>query len=115
MSQRNLRVTLRQMLDHAQRAQRLAQGKPASAMEYDELLGAAVVRWLELLGEAANRVPRSEQDAFPQVAWKDLVGLRNLLIHQYDRLNFAIIERISSDELPQPIVTLRTIIEREGP
>ena len=84
-------------------------------MEYDDLLGAAVLRWLELLGESANRVPRSDQARFPYLSWRDMVDLRNLLIHQYDRLNYAIIERIICDELPPLIAYLRVIIEQEYP
>ncbi|MGH2633617.1 MAG: HepT-like ribonuclease domain-containing protein [Tepidiformaceae bacterium] len=101
------------MLDHAERAERLGNGRPADAMRYDDILGAAILRWLELLGESANRVPRSDQDRFPQLPWRDMIGLRNLLIHQYDRLNYTIIERIIADELPPLIVALRAIIEQE--
>jgi len=115
MSQHSLRVTLHQMLDHAERAERLGRGRSARELEYDELLGPAVLRWLELLGESANRVARSDQGRFPQLAWRDMVDLRNLLIHQYDRLNYAIIERIVSDELPTIIVEIRAIIGEEYP
>ena len=73
------------------------------------------MRWLELLGEAANRVSRPDQERFPGLPWKDMIGLRNLLIHQYDRVNYAIIERIIAEELPTLIVELRNLIEQEYP
>jgi len=49
-----------------------------------ELLQSAVERQLEILGEAANRLPKSFQVAHPEIAWRKIIGLRNILIHRYD-------------------------------
>ena len=103
------------MLEHAERAERWGLSRTAQELEDDEVLGLAVIRCLEVLGEAANRVDRTDQVRFAGIPWRQLIGLRNLLIHQYDRLNYAIIERIISDELPPLIVELRIIIEQEYP
>jgi uncharacterized protein with HEPN domain len=115
MSQHSLRITLHHMLDHAERAERLGRGKSVKELQNDEAVGLAVIRCLEILGEAANRVERRDQVRFAEIPWRQLIGLRNLLIHQYDRLNYAIIERIIADELPTLIVELRNLIEQEYP
>lgn len=49
----------------------------------NELVIDAVVRNLEIIGEACNAIPKKIQNANPQIPWKQIIGLRNILIHQY--------------------------------
>jgi uncharacterized protein with HEPN domain len=61
MPKRNRLVRLRHMLDHAREALHLAQGRNRDELDSDRLLNLALVRLLEVVGEAANRVPKEEQ------------------------------------------------------
>jgi uncharacterized protein with HEPN domain len=72
------------MLDHAVE---LARGRTRTDLDTDRLLNLALVRLLEIVGEAANRVPKEEQTQYPRVPWPQIVGLRNRLIHGYDSIS----------------------------
>jgi len=111
MSRRDPQVPLRQMLEYAQEAVDLCRGKERSNLDKDRLLELALVRLLEIIGEAANRVSPTEQAARPQIPWTQFVGLRNLLIHGYDAVGLDIVWQIIQQDLPSLIATLQEIID----
>jgi uncharacterized protein with HEPN domain len=76
------------MRDHAREAVNLLRGKTREGLESDRILGLAVVRLLEILGEAANRVPAQERSRLPQIPWREIISLRNRLIHAYRQRGF---------------------------
>jgi uncharacterized protein with HEPN domain len=70
------------------------------------LLALALVRLLEIIGEAAGRVPAEEQARRPGVPWPSIVGLRNRLIHGYDDIDHDIRWQIATADLPALLVQL---------
>ncbi len=111
MSERNSNIALRQMLEHAQEAATLCQNKKRSDLDQDRLLELALVRLLEIIGEAANRVPQAEQAAHPEIPWAQIVGLRNRLIHGDDAIDLDIVWQIIQQDLPPLITALQEIID----
>jgi uncharacterized protein with HEPN domain len=101
------------MLDHAQEAVTLAQGKTRADLDTDRLLNLGLVRLLEIVGEAANRIPEEEQARHPEIPWPQIVGLRNRLIHGYDSVDFDILWQIVTEDLPPLVVSLETIISSQ--
>lgn len=77
------RVRLRHMLDAAHSAQRFLRGRRRADLDTDEQLTFAVVRALEIIGEAAGRVSEDARQALPHVPWRDIIGMRHRLIHAY--------------------------------
>jgi uncharacterized protein with HEPN domain len=100
MSRRDPVVSLRQMRDHAREAVELVRGRSRSDLDSNRLLALAVVRLLEIIGEAAGRVPAEEQVRRPGVPWPSIVGLRNRLIHGYDDVDYDIVWQIVTTDLP---------------
>lgn len=97
-------IALRQMRDHAREAMTLVAGKSRAALETDRVLSLAVVRLLEILGEAAGRVPIEMQQRHPSIPWAHIIGMRNRLIHGYDRVDLDIVWAVVVADLP-PLVT----------
>ncbi|MBI5873166.1 MAG: DUF86 domain-containing protein [Candidatus Omnitrophica bacterium] len=60
----------------------------------------AVVRNLEIIGEAVKNIPSGVRLKYPQIPWKKIAGLRDRLIHHYFGVNLDIVWTIVSDELP---------------
>ncbi len=89
------------MRDHAREAVSLVQGRTRENLESDRLLNLALVRLLEILGEAANRVPAEDRSRYPRIPWSQIVGLRNRLIHAYDQVDFDILWQIVTKDLPR--------------
>jgi len=69
----------------------------------DRSMQHAVIRCLTVIGEAANRVSIETCDALPDVAWGEAVGLRNVLVHDYQRIDLSRVWTIVETDLP-PLV-----------
>ena len=100
MSRRDPLVSLRQMRDHAQEVIELLRGRARAELDSDRLLALAVVRLLEIIGEAAGRIPAEEQARRPGIPWPSIIGLRNRLIHGYDDIDHDIVWQIVTKDLP---------------
>ena len=66
----------------------------------DEKTAFAVVRALEIVGEAAKRIPQDVRDQYPQVPWRSMSGIRDKLIHDYVTVNLEVVWRTVKEDLP---------------
>ena len=112
MTQHDSAVRLRHMLDNAREAVDMARGRSRADLDVDRQLNLSLVRLLEIVGEAAARVPPEDRDMYPSIPWRDVVDLRNRLIHGYDTVNFDILWTIVHDDLPPLIAALENIIRQ---
>ena len=88
----------------------MVQGKTREDLDQDRKLNLSLVRLLEIVGEAANRIPKEERSAHPGIPWSEIVGLRNRLIHGYDEVDFDILWQIVTQDLPPLVKTLERIL-----
>lgn len=84
-------VPLRHALDAAKKAVLFLDGRRREDLEGDEMLGFAVVRLLEIIGEAAKLVSPELREQHPEIPWSAMVGMRNRLIHGYFDVNYDIV------------------------
>ena len=87
-------------------------------LSYDQFLADkktqdAVVRNLEIIGEAAKNISKELKTKHSQIPWKDLAGVRDNLIHHYFGVNFDIVWNIVKQELPQVLSQLEEILKNE--
>jgi uncharacterized protein with HEPN domain len=98
------------MLDHSQEAIFLVQDKSRADLDENRMLNLALTRLLEIIGEAANRVPIEFQMENPAVSWSQIISLRNRLIHGYDSVDFDLLWYIVTHDLPELVQTLERIL-----
>ncbi len=110
MSRHRTDIALRQMRDHAKEALGLAKGKQREDLDAERVLNLALVRLLEIVGEAANRMPPEDRDRYPQIPWPQIIGLRHRLIHAYDQVDFDILWEIVTRDLPPLVAELERIV-----
>jgi uncharacterized protein with HEPN domain len=110
MSKRETSVPLHHMLDHAREAYALVHNKSRGDIAADRLLNLALIRLLEIIGEAAGRVPTVERSRYPEVPWPQIIGMRNRLIHGYDQVDFNILWQTVVEDLPPLIALLDSIL-----
>ena len=110
MSRRDPEVALRQMLDYSREAMILSKGKSAEELVYDRVLCLAIVRLMEIVGEAANRVPREKRSEHPEIPWTQIISLRNRLIHGYDAIDYEILWQILNHDMPELVFSLERIL-----
>lgn len=101
---------MRDMLNHLREASDLVQGHTRQEIDSNRVLALALVRLLEVAGEAANRVTAEECSLHPEIPWPQIVSLRNRLIHGYDSIDYDILWQILIDDLPPLIANLERIL-----
>ncbi len=75
----------------------------------------ALVRLLEIIGEAANGISQEMRDKYPQIAWRQMTSMRNRLIHGYFDVNPELVWENVTGELPPLMIQLQEAIEKESP
>ncbi len=100
-----LQITLRQMLDYAIEIGSMIQGKTEEDLNKERMLNLSLVRLLEVIGEAANRVPLEIRGQYPEIPWFEMISLRHRLIHGYDMVDFGILWKIVTQDIP-PLVSM---------
>lgn len=95
------------MLEAAEKAAFHVGGKSREHFEHDEILQLALIRLLEVVGEAAARVPPDLQERIPEIPWPDVVNMRHRLIHGYDRVDLEMVWQTLQDDIPPLIHALR--------
>ena len=110
MSRRDPMVSVHQMLDHAIEAVEMSRGRTRADLDTDRMLNLSLVRLVEVVGEAASRVPEEFRALHPGVPWRQTVGMRNRLIHGYDTVNFDILWVIIEQDFPLLIEQIRAIV-----
>ena len=116
MSRHSTEVRLRHMLDHEREAAQLMVGRVREDLDGDRVLNLALVRFMEIVGEAATRVPRVECGRHPEIPWPEIMSLRNRLIHGYDEVDLDVLWGILTQDLPQLFTVLERILaDSENP
>jgi len=111
MTQHDPTVRMRHMLDHAKEAVALLAGKEKADLSSNRVLELALIRLIEIVGEAANRLPIEDQSRYPSIPWKEIVGMRNRLVHGYDAIDLDVLWDTVWIDLPQLIEELEKILE----
>jgi uncharacterized protein with HEPN domain len=88
-------------LEHTREAVTPVRGKERQDLDSKRVLSLALIRLLEIIGEAASRVTKELQAQNPGVAWSQIVGPRNRLIHGYDSVDMDILWQILTADLPR--------------
>ncbi len=97
-------IRFKHMLDASKEAIKLSAGKTRRAIEKERLLNLGLVRLIEIVGEAAGRVSAEGQAKHRNIPWTQIIGMRNRLIHGYDNIDFDILFKTITEDLP-PLVT----------
>lgn len=109
---------VRDILDAVEKAIAFAGGMSFDEFEDDERTVFAVVRALEVAGEAAKSVPETWRQRFPRIPWRDLTGMRDKLIHGYFGVSKEIVWKTVTHDLPAlpPLLSdmLRTVEAEES-
>ena len=98
------------MLEHARGVTRAIRDRSVAEYLADEDFRLAIERRIEIIGEAANRVSKSFQDAHPEIPWRKIVVQRNVLAHEYGEVQAEIIWRVATGSIPELIAALEPLI-----
>jgi len=103
-------VLLRDMLDHARWAVEAVAEKDRSDLDSGLILAAALERFIEVIGEAASKISPSTRESSPDIPWKEIIGMRNRLVHGYAAVDHDILWNVVSSDLPEMIEALEQLL-----
>ena len=97
-----MRIVEERFLDMMEAIQRIDKyaGRGRQAFVADELIQTYIVHNLQILGEAAAKIPTEQQRKYPELPWPKMVGMRNVLVHNYFNIDLDIVWQVVEIELP---------------
>ena len=113
MSMRDEQVLLRDMLTASQRAVAEIQGRDVYELASDHVRTLGLVKCLEIIGEAANRLGSDFHSRHETIPWKQIIGMRNRLIHAYFDIDHEQIWKTLTEDLPPLIEAIAAILSDE--
>jgi len=79
----------------------------------DEILKRAVVRSLEIIGEATKKIPADIKVKWSEITWKNMAGMRDRLIHDYMGINYNIVWDVAKNKIPELLEQITQVIDKE--
>jgi uncharacterized protein with HEPN domain len=107
---RNDWIRLRHMLDAAREAISFTAGRTRADLEVDRMLVLALVKEIEIVGEAASQISQEARAQMPRIPWPDIVGMRHRLVHAYFDINLEILWQTVQGDLPPLVVELERLV-----
>ena len=100
MSSRGWKFRVNDILEAIAKVQRFSQGITLDQFEGDEILREAIIRKLEIIGEASRYIPQEIKALHAHIPWEDMNGMRNILIHKYFDVALDIVWHTVTNSLP---------------
>jgi uncharacterized protein with HEPN domain len=88
------------ILDAIEKTELLIEGVSYEQFEADFRINFAVIRALEIIGEASKRLPDSLREKYPEIPWKGMAGMRDRIIHGYDNVDYQIVWEVVKKDIP---------------
>lgn len=110
--QRNFRVYFEDILKAILNIEEYIDNSSFDEFKDNKLVRDAVIRNLEIIGEAAKNVPREIKENYSEIEWREIAGLRDILIHRYFEVNMRIIWDIVKNKLPDLKKKVSKILEK---
>ena len=99
------------ILDAMEKAETMLSDVDFDEFEEDYQLNFAVVRALEIVGEATKRLPESLRDQYSEIPWKDMAGMRDRIIHGYDAINLRVVWETVKGRIPEIKPNIQQILD----
>ena len=98
---RDYKLYLDDIVEAAKRIEKYTKGLTLEKLKRNELIIDGVVRNLEIIGEAVKNIPANVKDKYPDIEWKKIAGLRDILAHEYFGIDLEILWDITENKLPE--------------
>ncbi len=104
-------VKCEDMRIYAERARKFLGSRSFEEFQNDQLVQEAIIRCVELIGEAARSVSEETQNRSPDIPWPLITGMRNILAHEYGTVDLEEVYDVVDQKIPELLTHLRPLIE----
>jgi len=104
-------IRVRHMLDAARESLSFVEGKTRSDLNANRMLVLSLIKSIEIIGEAASSVTQETREHHPHIPWRDIVSMRNRLIHVYFDIDLDRVWDTLTDDLPKLIAELEQVMQ----
>jgi uncharacterized protein with HEPN domain len=111
MSNRDAKLLLIDISEACEKIFRFTENMSYNEFSYDDKTSDAVIRNLEVIGEAANHLPESFISSHPEIGWSKAIAVRNRIIHEYFGVDYSILWQIIHNYLPDFYKSVQQIIK----
>ena len=107
------KLYLTDMVEAARAIEKFIKGQDFSEFEQNEMMNSAVLQKLSVIGEAASKLPKEFTKRFPEIPWADIVGFRNITVHEYFSVRWEIVWVAATEEVPALRMQIEKILYSE--
>lgn len=111
MTKRSIRLFVEDIVESMGKVRRYTRDMDYDAFVQDERTVDAVIRNLEVIGEASKSIPSKVRAKYPGIPWKNMIGLRNITIHEYFGVDLTIIWEIITKNIPETEPKVKAILK----
>lgn len=107
---RDYKLYLKDILEAMEAIEKFMEGVDFDKFQIDDKTSSAVVRKLEIIGEAAKQVPDYITQKYPEIPWKEMAGMRDRLTHFYFGIDYKLVWITVKERIPQIIPLIKNIL-----
>jgi uncharacterized protein with HEPN domain len=96
-----------------QRVLSFAQGLSRAELERDVMRHSAILYQIEIMGEATKRLSQEFREQHPHIPWRSIAGMRDVIIHRYDRIDFDLVWLAIKQNVPQLLDLIAPLLPEE--
>lgn len=111
MKKRDDTVFLRHILDAIDAIDQYTKGMTFEDFVHHSMAHDAVIRQIEIIGEAARNISEEYRESQPQLPWLKMIGIRNKIIHEYFNLNLSVVWDTIKDDLPHLRSSIKELLQ----
>jgi uncharacterized protein with HEPN domain len=108
---RNYKIYLQDIFDAIKSIEDFIKNMDFEEFKFDDKTSSAVVRKLEIIGEATKNIPENIRKQHPQIPWKEMAGMRDRLIHFYFGIDYKLVWKTIKERIPEIKPLIRKLIK----
>jgi len=109
---RNVEIYIKDIIEYMERAENHIKNFQLDQFLKDDKTCDAVIRCIEVIGEAAKNIPEEIRISYPSISWRDLAGMRDKIIHSYFTVDFNTVWLVVKEDIPKLKPMVKKVLEK---